>query len=207
MTAAELVARWRTQVGKGQYWLGAGGWDPKRPETCFHQHWDHDKFPNTIGCDCSAFAIKFGLKLAGSRKGFGRGPGARVTDAINSDSALYDAIHNHEIFVHVAEGPPIAGDYLVTPSTFDKETGKRIKVGHVRGVTGNRALEWDHAVLPRPWHLVDVIECRGPNGEKPGVIEGTAAACARHDAKWLRVPEMQTQIIRVRDDFLAAIAP
>lgn len=204
MTTAEYIARLLTQVGKGEYQLGAGGWDPKRPETCFHQHWDVENKPNTVGCDCSAFAIRFGLKLRGSRPGFGRGPGARVTDAINSDSALYDAIHNHEIFELVA-GPPIEGDLIVIPSYFDPKTGKRITIGHVLATRRNRALEWDHKLLPRPWHLVDVVQCRGPNGKRPGVVESTAEVCARHDAKWVQMPAMWTQVIRVRADFLAAI--
>lgn len=205
MTPAEFIARLRTQVGKGEYQLGAGGWDPKRPNTCFHPHWDTKNKPGVVGCDCAAFAIKFGLKLNGYRKGFGLGPGSHVTDYINSDSALYDAIHNHELFEVVA-GPPIEGDLVITPSRFDA-SGKRVGIGHVRACVRNRALEWDHAVLPRPWHLVDVVECRGPNGKRPGVIERTAEGCAAHDAKWVKVPAMWTQVIRMRAEVLAAIAP
>lgn len=201
MTTAEYVARLLTQVGKGEYQLGAGGWDSKKAHTCFLPHWK----TGIVGCDCSAFAIKFGLKLRGHRPGFGRGPGARVTDDINSDSALYDAIHNHELF-EIVNGPPREADLLITPSRFDPRTGERTGIGHVRAVTGNRALEWDHAILPRPWELVDVVECRGPNGKRPGVVVGTAAGCAKHDAKWVKVPAMWTQVIRVRDDVLAAIA-
>lgn len=205
MTPAEYIARLRTQVGKGEYQLGAGGWDPKHPDTCFHPHWDVENHPGVIGCDCSAYAIKYGLKLSGHRPGFGRGPGAHVVDYINSDSALYDAIHNRELF-ELVEGPPIEADLLVIPSRFDSKTGVRIGIGHVMATVRNRALEWDHEVLPRPWHLVDVVQCRGPNGARPGVIESTAEYCARHDAKWVKVPEMWSQVIRVRADVLAAIA-
>jgi len=201
MTTAEYIARLLTQVGRGQYWLGAGGYDPKKPDTCFHPHWD----TGDVGCDCSAFAIKFGLKLDGHRPGFGRGPGAHVTDDINSDSALYDAIHNHDLFQLVA-GPPVAGDLLIIPSRFNPKTGKREGIGHVMATRQNRALEWDHAVLPRPWDLVDVIQCRGPNGKRPGVIVSDASYCAKHDAKWVKVPSMWTQVIRVREEVLAAIA-
>lgn len=204
MTPAELVARLRTQVGQGAYQLGAGGYDRKRPTTCFHQHWDTKHKPNTIGCDCSAFAIEFGLKLAGHRPGFGKGPNAHVVDYINSDSALYDARHNHELF-ELVEGPPLAGDFIIIPSTFDRG-GKRIGIGHVMATTGNRALEWDHQVLPRPWNLVDVVQCRGPNGKQPGVIASTAVYAAAHDAKWVKVPAMWTQVIRTRADVLAAIS-
>lgn len=206
MTPAEYIARLLTQVGKGEYQLGAGGWDPKHPDTCFHPHWDRDNKPGVIGCDCSAFAIRFGLKLSGYRPGFGRGPGSHVEDSLNSDSALYDALHAREIFEHV-DGPPTEGDLLIIPSRFDRDTGKRTGIGHVMATVRNRALEWDHKMLPRPWHLVDVVQCRGPNGKRPGVIESSAEYCAVHDSKWLRVPEMWTQVIRVRPDVLAAIAP
>ncbi len=200
MTTAEYIARLLTQVGLGEYQLGAGGWNPKSPNTCFHPHWD----TGVLGCDCSAFAIKFGLKLAGHRPGFGKGPGAHVVNYINSDSALYDAIHNHEIFVHV-DGPPAEGDLLIIPSRFDPKTGERTGIGHVMAGRRNHALEWDHRLLPRPWHLVDVVQCRGPNDKRPGVIESTAEACTRHDAKWVKVPAMWTQVIRVRPEVLSAI--
>lgn len=199
MTPAELVARALTQRDQGEYQLGAGGYDPTDPNNCFHPHYNTKK----IGCDCSAFSIKFALKLDGHRPGFGKGPGAHVTDYINSDSALYDARYNNEIF-ELVEGPPQMGDHIVTPSVF--KNGKRIGIGHVRLATANHALEWDHAVLPRPWDRVEVVECRGPNGKRPGVIVGSAAGCARHDAKWVKVPAMWTQVIRVKPEFLAAIA-
>lgn len=200
MTPAELVARALTQVDRGEYRLGAGGFDPDNPDTCFHPHYETGE----VGCDCSAYAIKWLLKLAGKRPGFGRGKGAHVVDYINSDSALFDAIHNHDLF-ELVQGPPHAGDHIITPSRFNA-FGKRIGIGHVRLATGNRSLEWDHAVLPRPWHLVDTIECRGPDGKRPGVVVGTAKACAAHDAKWVKIPAMWTQVIRVRQDVLAALS-
>lgn len=199
MTSAEYIARLMTQVGRGEYQLGAGGWDPDHPDTCFHPHWETGK----VGCDCSRFAICFGLKLRGHRPGFGKGPGAHVVDDINSDSALYDAIHNHEIFTLV-DGPPEQGDLLIIPSRFDAKTGERAHIGHVMPVRKNRALEWDHKLLPRPWNLVDVVQCRGPNGKRPGVVTTDAAVCAAHDANWLKVPAMWTQVIRVRPEILAA---
>lgn len=205
MTPAEYIARLLTQVGKGEYQLGAGGYDPKRPDTCFHLHWDAENKPGVIGCDCSAFTIRFGLKLSGRRPGFGRGPGAHVVDSINSDSALFDARHNHDLF-DLVDGPPIEGDLLIIPSRFDPVSGKRTGIGHVLATTRNRAAEWDHRLMPRPWDQVDVVQCRGPNGKKPGVIESTAEVCTRHDAKWVKVPEMWTQVIRVRAEVLAAIA-
>ncbi len=200
MTPSEYVARLLTQVGRGEYQLGAGGWDPSRPDTCFHPHWKHGK----VGCDCSAFAIKYGFKLRGYRPGFGKGKGARVVDDINSDSALYDAIHNHELF-RVVDGPPITGDLLIMPSRFDPKTGERTGIGHVLATVRNRAMEWPAGIPPRPWQFVDVVQCRGPNGKRPGVIESDASTCARHDAKWVRVPEMWTRVIRVRSDVLAAL--
>ena len=73
--------------------------------------------------------------------------------------------------------------------------------------TRNHALEWDHALYPRPWERVEVVQCRGPNGKRPGVIVSDASVCARHDAKWVKGPSMWTQVIRVRPEFLAAINP
>lgn len=210
MTPAEFIARLRTQVGKGEYQLGAGGWDPKHPDTCFHPHWDTKNHPGVIGCDCSAYALKYGLKLDGHRPGFGRGPGSHVEDYINSDSALYDAIHNHDIF-ELVEGPPDPVnhvDFLILPSYFDKHTGERKIIGHVMAVAENHALEWqDHDVLPRPWELVNILQCRGPNGKRPGVIASDASLCTHHDSLWPNTPAMWTQVIRVRDEFLTSISP
>ena len=200
MTPAELVSRALTQRDQGEYQLGAGGWDPKRPHTTFGPHWKTGK----VGSDCSRFAISWALKLAGHRPGFGKGKGARVVDDINSDSALFDAIHNHELF-ELVEGPPQMGDHLFMPWYFDPKTGERIDIGHVMLVTKNNAIEWDHKILPRPWERVEVVQCRGPNGKRPGVIVSSAAVCAAHDAKWVKVPSMWTQVIRVRADVLAAI--
>jgi hypothetical protein len=199
MTPEQVVARALTQRDQGEYQLGAGGWNPKLPNTTFHPHYETKK----VGSDCAKFAICFAFKLEAYRPGFGKGPGAHVTDYINSDSALYDGLHNHELF-EMVEGPPLPADLLIFPSVFDK-AGKRIGIGHVMMVTGNRALEWDTKVLPRPWNLVDIVQCRGPNGNRPGVVVGDGSGCARHDAKWIRVPSMWTQVVRMRPDVLATL--
>lgn len=198
MTQAELVERALTMRNKSTYVLGTGNYDPKRPDDPETTHHKSGK----RGSDCAGFAVCWAHKLRRHRPGFGKGPGAMVTDDINSDSTLYDARHNQELFVLV-EGPPQPGDLLITPSVYIGS--KRVGIGHVMLVTGNRALEWDHAALPRPWGLVDVIQCRGPNGKQPGIVCTDASYCARHDAKWVKVPAMWTQVVRCKPDVLARL--
>lgn len=199
MTPADLVARALSVVDTATYELGTGNYDPRNPddpETVHHQ-------TKKRGCDCAGFAVCWVHKLRRHRPGFGRGPGTHVTDDINSDSTLFDARYNHELFTLV-EGPPLPGDLLIKPSIYHVD-GTRLGIGHVWLTVANRALEWDHAVLPRPWEMVDVVQCRGPNGKRPGIIKSTAKACADHDAKWVKVPSMWIQVVRMRPEVLEKI--
>lgn len=199
MTPADLVTRALTMRDQCEYQLGTGNFDPRRPhdpETTHHK-------TGKRGADCAGFAVCWVHKLKRHRPGFGKGPGAHVVDDINSDSTLYDARYNNELFTLV-DGPPLPGDLLITPSIYHV-SGRRLGIGHVMLVTKNRALEWDGAVLPRPWNLVDVIQCRGPNGKRPGIICSTASYCAKHDSMWLKVPSMWTQVVRMRPDVLVAL--
>lgn len=197
MTPAEIVARALAWRDKSEYQLGTGNYNPNQPDSPETVHHKTGK----RGADCAGFAVCFAHKLRRHRPGFGRGPGARVVDDLNSDSVLYDAIHNQELFELVI-GPPNAGDLLIMPSTYDR-TGERTGIGHVMLAIANRAREWQHDLLPRPWGLVDVAQCRGPNGKRPGIIVSDASVCARHDAKWVKKPDMWTQVVRCRPEILA----
>lgn len=191
MTPADRVERALTQRNRCEYQLGTGNYDPRNPddpETVHHR-------TGKRGADCAGFAVCWVHKLRRHRPGFGRGKGARVVDDINSDSTLYDARRNRELF-ELVDGPPRPGDLLIIPSYFDPKTGKRLKIGHVMLVLSNLAAEWDASIRPRPWDLVSIIHCRGPNGKRPGVVVTDASLCARHDAKWVKRPEMWTQVVR-----------
>ncbi len=181
MTPADRVTRALSMRDSGQYILGTGGWrpGPDVPWTTHHK-------TGLVGSDCSGF-VCWVHHLVRHRPGFGRGPGAHVTDDISVDSLLFDAIHNHDLF-QMATGPAAPGDLLIMPGRYSP-AGKRLAIGHVLMVVSVPA-ELDG------WNGYLVIQCRGPNGKRPGVVVTDASVCTRHDAKWVRVPAMRTQVIR-----------
>ena len=44
--------------------------------------------------------------------------------------------------------------------------------------------------------LLGVVQCRGPNGRRPGIIATDGSIWSHHDAQWPR-PEHRTGILRV----------
>lgn len=187
VTAAfDRVARALTMRDLGQYVLGTGGWRPNGPDV----PWTAHHKTKLIGSDCSGFAISWCHKLVRHRPGFGRGDGkhpAYVEDDISVDSTIYDARHNQDLF-YVVDGPPAPGDLLIMPGRYSPR-GTRLAIGHVVLVVMT-------PLERNGWSDMLAIHCRGPNGKRPGVVVTDASVCARHDAKWLRVPDMQTQIVR-----------
>lgn len=174
--AAVTVAR--SLVGSGVYWLGTGDYDT----------------PVGGKSDCFGFAFNRCYGVKRHRPGFNVGPWASVTDDLNCNSAIEDADHHRELFLRVTGGPPRIGDLLAYP-TFHLEGHPKPWIGHVAIVIGTeRLVEWDWA---RPtWALLDVAQCAGPNGRRPGIIATDAHHWDDHDKTWPR-PEHRSSLLRV----------
>lgn len=187
MTSDEAVARALALVGHGVYQLGTGDIDT----------------PNDGEFDCFGFAV---CKLFGIRRhrlGFNRGPWATVSDDLNCNSAIEDSTHHQDLFEPIFT--PFPGALIMYPTIYDGHGKIRVfdghlAIGHVKIVVSvDRCLEWDH---DNPdWSLLDTVECRGPNGAKPGIIAGTGAGMVAHDRRmnampWAK-PEHRTAMLRV----------
>jgi hypothetical protein len=175
--AAVTVAK--SLVGHMTYWLGEGDCDT----------------PATGKSDCFGFAFDRCYGVRRHRMGFNRGSWASVSDDLNCNSAIEDADHARELFVRARR--PELGDLLAYP-TFTVLDDKGIPhrfIGHIAIVTGvSRVLEWDAA---RPqWHLLDVAQCKGPNGRTPGVLATDGAIWDEHDRVWPK-PEHRSVLLRV----------
>lgn len=189
-SADEAVIRAGSLVGNGgQYLLGSGDYlGETQPPWTFRD--------GEAGCDCAGFAICWAYKLKRHRPGFNVGAWASVEDDINVNSAMEDATHTRELFEFVT-AEPRPGDLLCYP-TFVLRTasGPRKFIGHVGVVTSTkRVLEWDP--LRPQYELLDVAQCRGPNGRKPAVVATDGSLWAHHDATWPKV-QHRTQMIRAR---------
>lgn len=172
--AAHAVVQARALVGRGVYMLGTGddtsqGDDPR---------------------DCFGFAVceLYGIKR--HRPGFNRGRWSTVEDDLNCNSAIEDADHGRELFERVTT--PALGALLVYP-TIRLPGHPQVWIGHVGIVVGvSRCLEW---VQPS-YASLDVVQCRGPNGRKPGIVATDGAIWDHHDTVWPN-PEHRTVMLRV----------
>lgn len=175
-TAAQAVAQARALVGRGTYTLGTGD---------ITSHGDDQR-------DCFGFAAceVYGIKR--HRPGFNEGPWATVSDDLNSNSAIEDADHRRELFERVFT--PAPGILLAYP-TIRIAGHPQPFIGHIGIVVGvSRCLEWDH---DHPdYALLDVVQCSGPNGRKPGIRATDGSAWSHHDTMWPK-PEHRTAMLRV----------
>lgn len=187
-TAAEAVERARAVCGNGgQYLLGTGDyWPHVEAGINIDLPWTYKS--GKAGADCAGFAICYAWKLARHRRGFNKGPWATVSDDINSDSAYEDALNKKELFS--VTKTPRPGDLLVYPSV--RRAGVRILIGHV-GLIEAVPAEWD--VTAPQYDLLTILQCKGPNGRKPGVVRTDGSIWSHHDANWSK-PQHRTVIIR-----------
>lgn len=180
--AASAAAYARSMVGRGIYRLGTGNHLSKG---------DDER-------DCWGFAFCECYQVPRHRPGFNKGwidadgRGPSIVDDLNCNSAIEDADHAGELFrrVHV----PMIGDLIAYPTIWHPALGNAI--GHVKIVFGlERCLEWDPN---RPdWSLLDTVECRGPNGLRPGILLGNGHDMNVRDAV-VRDPRDRTALLRVR---------
>lgn len=179
-TATDAVDRARALVGRGVYTLGTGDMDSKDDDAR----------------DCFGFAFCELYGVRRHRLGFNRGPWASVEDDLNCNSAIEDADHAGELFERVQT--PAPGVLLTYPTIRIRGQDGVLHqfIGHVGIVVGvARCLEWDH---DHPsYSLLDVAQCRGPNGRKPGIVATDGAVWDHHDATWPK-PEHRTVMLRVK---------
>lgn len=172
--AAVTVAR--SLVGTGVYELGTGDCDT----------------PIGGPSDCSGFAINRCYGLRRHRPGFNVGSWATVSDDLNPNSAIEDSDHHRELFVR-ADRPQL-GDLLAYP-TIRLPGHLSPWIGHIAIVVDvSRVIEWDPATPD--WSLLGVVQCCGPNGRRPGVIETNASHWNGHDMTWPK-PEHRSALLRV----------
>lgn len=179
----EAVARALSMVGRTEpYVLGTGDFRTDSPLP----------FTTNVrgyGCDCWGLAGAWAYQLKRHRAGFNKGAWATVSDDINTDSAIEDAEHNQELF-EVVDVPQL-GDLVVFPSI--RESGKRVRIGHVGIVVGVPA-EWDPAA-PQ-YDKLDVVQCQASS--KPAIKRGSGQAWmwresfrGKTDRRW------RTRLLRV----------
>lgn len=200
----EAVERILPFVGDMTYGYvnGTGNYHPNNGKDV---PWTRHYKTGQTGSDCAGAAICFAHKLKRHRPGFAVGPGSKVSNDINQDSALYDAAHKQDLF-EIIDRPEV-GALLMFPSVYNTY-GKKIKSGHVEIITSvGGILEWPILIpviddgiqfwCPN-WALVESCGARGPHGRRPCIVRTQAALFHAHDRKWLRKPAMQTRILRVK---------
>jgi hypothetical protein len=173
-------------VGTGTYWLGTGDCDTLRGGKS----------------DCAGFAINKCYNIRRHRPGFNRGPWSTVEDDINCNSAIEDALHKQELFQPVefrytAEGGAIdvqPGDLLTYPTIHlrDAHGEGHTFIGHV-GIIIDLPKNW--SLARDGWSALTVVQCRGPNGATPGIVQTTGKHWDEHDANW---PKNRSVVIRPR---------
>jgi len=151
------VDRAISMLGRGTYRLGTG---------------DHDTTDEVF--DCVGFALCWCYQIKRHRPGFNKG--GSVSDDINTDSICEDGRRHHDLFEEVDH--PELGDLLVYPS---HRGGNGRVPGHASIVTGLPA-EWDPS--RRDWRALTVVQCHGPNGLTPAIVQSTGLTWWRHDRLW-----------------------
>ena len=195
MTPAEAVARARSMIGRGEYRLGTGDYRPvagrDEPWTTDGQH---------TGSDCSGFAQAWCWQMRRHRPGYNLH--GSVVDWINTDSGIEDAygrgnpqwtpqtIGKCEIYQPTRY--PAPGDLLAYRSIL--RDGRRIRIGHVGIVVGVPKI-WDPE--KNDWNLLEIVQCHGPSGRRPGVELTTGHTWAEHDRVWGDVTWRRSVLLRV----------
>lgn len=189
------------------YWLGTGDYAPFTPLCVDHTSavsgnnvidwpWTEDEDALAAGyrkcSDCAGFAICWCWRLHRHRPGFNHGNWASVSDDINVNSAMEDAVHHQELFEEVSPTVVRPGDLLCYP-TFRLKGVKKPFIGHV-GIV----LDVAPAYLTGRYSKLLMAHCHGPNGREPAVTQNMATHFEQHDRDWPK-PEHRTHIIRPKE--------
>lgn len=193
-------------IGRGgQYVLGTGDYKPRIVAgKLIDTPWTERL--GIKGSDCAGFALCWCYKLRRHRPGYASGRVPReywdqsdVDDDINCNSAIEDALTTRELFEIVDRGPPLAGDLLVYPSlrlTLNDGSVFR-NIGHVGIVVSTARVGADWTWLEPDYHLLDVAQCKGPNGRAPAVVLTDGSVWDRHDQIWPKKAH-RTLVLRAR---------
>lgn len=179
-TALEAAQRAIALVGHSVYELGTGNADT----------------PDDEPMDCCGFATCKAYGIVRHRPLFNRGAWATVADDINCNSSIEDARHEQDLF-EPADGDPQLGDLLKWPTIRHPVTNEVLEWGHECIVIGvDRAIgKWDPT---KPdYRLLDVAQCEGPNGRRPGILATDGTYWYEHALKWPK-PEQTTWWLRVK---------
>lgn len=185
-TAAEALERCKRLIGAGTYRLGA-----------------LDQEADQLVFDCTSFCLRHAYGIDGHRPGYNRdwredwctGATSTVADDVNSNSAVEDAMHARDLFELVV-GAPQVGDIIAAP-TIRLASHPEPFIGHGVIVFGvERAhRKWDPS---RPtFALLDVIECRGPNGRNPAIRATNGTWFDERAQTWPKV-QHRPWLLRVR---------
>lgn len=182
------VARARSKVDQGAYVLGGGDY---RPVDGRDEPWTLRD--GILGSDCVGFALSWCHRIPRERPGYNRG--GSVTGWLNTDSLVEDAYGVvDQISGRVKRAPlrelvepaeyPWPGTLLVYAAVRN-EQARRVVVGHIALVESCSVPVEEWGTRGRvDWRAVTVIQCRGPNGKRPGVIRSSGATWQRHDELW-----------------------
>lgn len=206
-SAAEAVQRAQRMIGKGgAYVLGTGDYKPTFLNgKLIDLPWTAREL--TVGSDCAGFAICWVYKLKRHRPGFAAGrlpvefrDQSDVDDDLNCNSLIEDALTTKEICEFVTTGVPMPGDLLVYPTLRIKGADGELHtfIGHVAIVLSNDRVspsQWNWT--DPPYHLLDVAQCRGPNGRSPAVIQTDGSIWSAHDDKWPK-PAHRSCVVRMK---------
>lgn len=196
-SAAEARARALSMVGRlGAYQLGTGTYAPRIVGgKLIDVPWTERESDHAVGCDCAGFAISYCYKLQRHRVGFDLGATTfgDVENDINVNSILSDATSRAPDLFTLAVGLPKPGDLLCYPS-FRLPGVELPFIGHV-GIVTDAALAtaWDPA-NPR-YDLLQVAQCRGPDGRSPAVILTDGSIWQSHRDQWPK-PEHTVYLLR-----------
>ncbi len=188
-SSLEAVARVNAMVGQGEYIYGTGDY---RPRGGVDVPWTSKG--GKLGSDCAGLAICYAYMLRRNRPGFARGSHPvipyDIDDDINCNSALEDALGHRELFEPITT--PALGCLLVYP-TFRIAGRESPFIGHVGIVVSlARCLEWNP--LDPDYSLLDVVQCRGPNGRSPGVVRTDGSLWDHHDERWPKIEHRTTML-------------
>jgi len=203
--ASDAVKRALSIATKGgEYFLGSGDYRPKGDSDV---PWT--SIPGKrMGSDCAGFALSWCYQLTRHRPGYNKGAWASVADDINCNSALEDAQHRAELFRLLdADERPEPGDLVLYPTfTLNGSDGKSHRfIGHVGIVVGtSRVVDWQPGW--NHYEQLDIAQCRGPNGRKPGVVLTDGSVWSHHDSVWPK-KQHRSHLIRAQTEASTPRAP
>lgn len=187
-TPAEAVERAlaMARLGAGEYGLGTGDYRPSGG-TSTRPAVDLPWTGPRNASDCAGFAICWCWKLRRHRPGFNRGAWATVADDLNCNSAIEDARHKRELFAEVAYDEAQPGDLITYPTI---RIGLKVFIGHVGLITWAPEHMTGHDL-----YKLQLVQCHGPNGFRPGAVTSDGSVFQHHDANWPK-PQHRCAILR-----------